>query len=97
MKNSQKEAAIILNNMRVLLHEVCEFVQDYTHYTRSFHNNWSLDKLVVVSLKQGTLIAWLAATEQSTVNYLLNKEQLMIYIIFLLLEQKKKGTSNYSE
>ena len=24
MKNSQKEAAIVLNNMRVLLHEVCE-------------------------------------------------------------------------
>ena len=40
---------------------------------------------MVVSLKKGTLIARFVATEQSTVKtcqYLLNKEQLIIYICF---------------
>ena len=57
----------------------------YTHYTRSYYNNCSLDELMVVSLKKGTLIVRFFATEQSTVKtcqYLLNKEQLIIYICF---------------
>ena len=46
-----------------------------------------------MSLKKEKLIAWLVATEQSTVKtsqYLLNKEKLIIYICFARTEEKKE-------